>query len=953
MPEPQEHWCNCQYYCHGVRTKLGSRATWFRHLQRAPNEEERAAIRAAGLSDTFRTTSAGPAGPSSTRDNDSDEERPQKRAREDNDELPLADNDDIVDHTIDALHEHVYEPPDSPLPDRDPQNEPENPRQDPLQDVRQRSPPPDVDGDAEEIPWHNPLNDLDVDDLFRSARLPNLQRDMSFICSLRSATLDDGVGLKGEDLQRLQNPPRFPCQIDNPCEELAISLFLALQHSSEVAYDNIRNAVQKRYPDSEVPTFVGPYAGLETCPTCGELRYDQKKLARSHGRKKVPRAVFQTIPIGPQLQALWRERGSAQHMSYRNERTQQIFEEIRQNEGYVDAYEDILTGSAYLDAVRQGRIKPEDMVLMISIDGAQLFESKMSDCWVYIWIIVDHSPDRRYKKQHVLPGGVIPGPNKPKYIQSFLYPGFHHLAAIQREGLSIWDAWRDVVFISHPFLFLALADGPGLICMSSLVGHTGKNGCRMYCGLQGRRKPHASQYYPVLLKPNNYTVVGCTHEDIDVRDLTSGTSALYVRNLRTLMASQNQAQYERNRLMTGIVGPSILLGLDVDHILGVPECFSSEIMHFSGANMASLFTDLWCGVADCHAVTDSVADWDWAVLVRDTWEAHGKAVAATHTHLPGSFDVPPRNPAEKMHSFYKAREFITWLFGIGPGLLYGILPPMYFQHYCKFVRGLRIMSQYRITTAEMLEACICFSEWEEEFERIYYQRRVDRIHFVRPCVHLANHLAAEGTRVGAPCCSSQWTLERTIGDIEFDLRQPSNAMSNFTEICVTRCRVNALKAMLPQFQTSDALHPRGSFDVGNGYVLLRARDRKPRRMPTAQATLISNFLGRPAPPIRRWSRLRLPHGQIARSAWKETESSAEFIRISRNVKFHRNDVDEFAEVLYFTQMITAVVAMIPHRPTLPSGVTEDRYFMVEKTGLDVTLTGVEVEEDDQEEQEDQ
>lgn len=43
--------------------------------------------------------------------------------------------------------------------------------------------------------------------------------------------------------------------------------------------------------------------------------------------------------------------------------------------------------------------------------------------------------------------------------------------------------------------------------------------------------------------------------------------------------------------------------------------------------------------------------------------------------------------------------------------------------------------------------------------------------------------------------------------------------------------------------------------------------------------------------------------------------------------------------------IKAVVAMIPHRPTLPSGITEDRFFMVEKAGLDVTLTGVEVEED--------
>ncbi|KAG1887411.1 uncharacterized protein F5891DRAFT_967324 [Suillus fuscotomentosus] len=175
-------------------------------------------------------------------------------------------------------------------------------------------------------------------------------------------------------------------------------------------------------------------------------------------------------------------------------------------------------------------------------------------------------------------------------------------------------------------------------------------------------------------------------------------------------------------------------------------------------------------------------------------------------------------------------------------------------------------------------------------------------------------------------------------------------------------------------------------------------------MHAAEAAIISNFLGRPAPLIRCWSRLRLPHGQIARSAWKENESSAEYIRISRNFKFRRNNVDEFAEVLYFTQLavqaipkltwanvamvsvysrpdqqlldlshgtvwscthdgdknlqlidvqtITAVVAMIPHCPTLPSGIMEDRYFMVEKTGLDVTLTGVEVEEDDQEEQDD-
>ncbi|KAG1747771.1 uncharacterized protein EDB91DRAFT_1011614, partial [Suillus paluster] len=35
--------------------------------------------------------------------------------------------------------------------------------------------------------------------------------------------------------------------------------------------------------------------------------------------------------------------------------------------------------------------------------------------------------------------------------------------------------------------------------------------------------------------------------------------------------------------------------------------------------------------------------------------------------------------------------------------------------------------------------------------------------------------------------------------------------------------------------------------------------------------------------------------------------------------------------------ILGVVGMVPHKPTLPSGVTEDRYFMVEKPGLDIAM----------------
>ena len=35
------------------------------------------------------------------------------------------------------------------------------------------------------------------------------------------------------------------------------------------------------------------------------------------------------------------------------------------------------------------------------------------------------------------------------------------------------------------------------------------------------------------------------------------------------------------------------------------------------------------------------------------------------------------------------------------------------------------------------------------------------------------------------------------------------------------------------------------------------------------------------------------------------------------------------------EQILSVVAMIPHRPMLPSGVVEDRFFVLEKPGLDI------------------
>ncbi|KAG1898623.1 uncharacterized protein F5891DRAFT_955269, partial [Suillus fuscotomentosus] len=132
------------------------------------------------------------------------------------------------------------------------------------------------------------------------------------------------------------------------------------------------------------------------------------------------------------------------------------------------------------------------------------------------------------------------------------------------------------------------------------------------------------------------------------------------------------------------------------------------------------------------------------------------------------------------------------------------------------------------------------------------------------------------------------------------------------------------------------------------------------------------------------------NGQIARSAWQEMLKSLDQTRMLRNVKLKYDGQIRFGEVLYFTRLsveadpnndrdwrfadvaiiclyshpdedllwlssqtvvscsrlediyvvdvkqILSVVAMIPHTPTLPSGATEARFFMMEKPGLDIS-----------------
>lgn len=167
-------------------------------------------------------------------------------------------------------------------------------------------------------------------------------------------------------------------------------------------------------------------------------------------------------------------------------------------------------------------------------------------------------------------------------------------------------------------------------------------------------------------------------------------------------------------------------------------------------------------------------------------------------------------------------------------------------------------------------------------------------------------MAPEIIRMGPPVYYAQWTMERVIGELGREIRQPSNPYSNLSQRAILRAQINSLQAACPQLGSDleESTLPRGSMELEGGYVLLRARDEHPRDLSFFRKKKVvskkavkaitefwkeyqpPNDEHKPVPKIARWAHLRLPNEQIARSRWKESKKPLEKVRMARNVKVY-------------------------------------------------------------------
>jgi len=96
-----------------------------------------------------------------------------------------------------------------------------------------------------------------------------------------------------------------------------------------------------------------------------ELHVDQER----NGHVKTPAKQFLTLLISPQLQACYRDLKTTWDMAWLWKKTEEVIQEFW-HMCRIFVIEDIAMGLDYLSAVLDGNSNPQDIVLMVSLDGA-------------------------------------------------------------------------------------------------------------------------------------------------------------------------------------------------------------------------------------------------------------------------------------------------------------------------------------------------------------------------------------------------------------------------------------------------------------------------------------------------------------------------------------------------------------------------------------------------------
>jgi hypothetical protein len=218
------------------------------------------------------------------------------------------------------------------------------------------------------------------------------------------------------------------------------------------------------------------YQSLEQCPYCSEPRRD----AAGKSRKQ-----YSTIPLVPILLALVEAGPTAKHMGYQSR--------FRPNPNKVS---DVYDGDRYKSMCTtpvtiNGHPLPHnffsdhrDIALGLATDGFAPFKKRQVTAWPILLVNYNLPPSLRFRREYLICVGCIPGPNKPRDIDLFLWILVMELLRLA-AGVKAFDgSGSGQQFILHTYLILCTGDMPAVAMLMRMLGHNAILACRM-CNICG------------------------------------------------------------------------------------------------------------------------------------------------------------------------------------------------------------------------------------------------------------------------------------------------------------------------------------------------------------------------------------------------------------------------------------------------------------------------------------
>ncbi|KAF7328599.1 hypothetical protein MSAN_02480800 [Mycena sanguinolenta] len=274
----------------------------------------------------------------------------------------------------------------------------------------------------------------------------------------------------------------------------------------------------------------------------------------------------------------------------------------------------------------------------------------------------DVALELRFLLAYILVLGVIPGPNKPKDSDSFLWPTVQELLQLA-AGVRAFDALSNSMFVLRAYLILVFGDIPAVSMFMKMKGHNGISPCRM-CKIIGLWIPGArgTEHY-VPLDRSCHPDVKADHQAVKVYDATNlplRTHDEIITQGKEVEAAPTTAAAERLAKKYGIKGVPILSYLDS---LSFLRSFGYDFMHLIWENLIKNLVLLWTG--DFKGLNDGREEYQ---LSKAIWESIAAETAAASDTIPSAYGSRIPNIAKDRPNV-SAEMWSFWTLYLGPVLL--------------------------------------------------------------------------------------------------------------------------------------------------------------------------------------------------------------------------------------------------------------------------------------------